>query len=89
VQGIVNRDVPQLLVNYTQADTYWLQYTQSRGFLAGYTLTPVPNLEALVLLFSEAVTGVVRNTLPHQAPSWVLRGAAGLGHRSRRVVPGP
>ncbi len=61
VQGIVNRAAPQLLVNYTQSDPYWLQYTMSRGFLSGQTLVPIPDLGSLVRQFASAVTGVVRH----------------------------
>ena len=61
LQGIVNRAAPQLLVNYTQSDPYWLQYTMSRGFLSGQTLVPVPDLGSLVRQFASAVTGVVRH----------------------------
>lgn len=59
LQGIVNRAAPQLLVNYTQSDPYWLQYTMSRGFLSGQTLVPIPDLGSLVRQFASAVTGVV------------------------------
>lgn len=74
-QGIVNRAAPQLLVNYTESDPYWLQYTMSRGFLSGQTLVPISDLGALVRQFASSVTGVVRACFAPTGPpaaQWVL-----------------
>ena len=60
LQGIVNRNAPNLWVNYTSSDPQWLEYVQSHGWPANagapVTFTSVPQL---VANFSSYLSGVV------------------------------
>ncbi len=67
LQGIVNRDQPQLFVNFVRAkrlpdgvDNYWLNRLQEpEGWLAKKSLVPEDEILALVNRFRSSIDGVV------------------------------
>jgi hypothetical protein len=60
IQGIVNRNTPNLWVNYTAIDPYWLEYVQSRGWPAqSVTYQPLGTVADIVTQFSSMFSGAV------------------------------
>jgi hypothetical protein len=68
LQGLVNRETPQLYVNFSSSnayydgnpDEYWLaQLQQSGGFLAGRPTYQIPSLDELIQRFRPFLRGAV------------------------------
>jgi len=60
LQGIVNREKPQLYMDYMDADSFWLDKMRAKGaYLEHAQLTPLASVEEAIATFSDSIGGVV------------------------------
>ena len=60
LQGIVNREKPQLYIDYLDADSFWLEKMRAKGaYLEHAQLVPLKSIEEAISLFSKSIKGVV------------------------------
>lgn len=60
LQGIVNRERPQLYIDYTDADAFWLEKMRAKGaYLERVDLKPLGSIEAAISAFAKQIKGVV------------------------------
>ena len=60
LQGLVNREVPRLYVNYTSVDQFWLDKMREKGaYLEHVKLAPLSGVEDALRTFAGHVKGVV------------------------------
>lgn len=60
LQGIVNRQQPQLYIYYGDADLFWLDKMRAKGaYLEHVELTPLESIEEAIFTFADSIKGAV------------------------------
>ena len=60
LQGLVNRDKPQLYIDYTDADAFWMEKMSAKGaYLEHVGLTLLGSIEAAISAFAKQIKGAV------------------------------
>ena len=60
LQGLVNREKPQLYIDYIDVDPFWLEKMRDKGgYLEHVELTPLKSIDEAIGIFSDQIKGAV------------------------------